>query len=177
MALVEAWRSKVAANPGLLVASVEFGLKKLGYQCIKAEQLSAVEAVLKGNHVFVSIPTGFGKSLTYRLLPFCAESLLQSTSAPHVVPIVVVVSSLLSLMYNQMTKLSSKHIKAVCISAAASKSDDLISTIVGSGVTHIFGSPEAIVGSKKWRSLFMDDSFISRIVAIVIDEAHCIVKW
>lgn len=80
-------------------------------------------------------------------------------------------------MYNQMTKLSSKHIKAVCISAAASKSDDLISTIVGSGVTHIFGSPEAIVGSKKWRSLFMDDSFISRIVAIVIDEAHCIVKW
>lgn len=73
MALVEAWRSKVAANPGLLVASVEFGLKKLGYQCIKAEQLSAVEAVLKGNHVFVSIPTGFGKSLISIASFLCRE--------------------------------------------------------------------------------------------------------
>ena len=129
MALVETWRSKVAADPGLLVAAVELGLKKLGYQCIKAEQLSAVQAVLKGNHVFVSVPTGFGKSHIYQLLPFCAESLLQSTSAPPVVPVVVVVSPLLSLMYDQVTKLSSKHIKAVCISAAASKSDDMISTI------------------------------------------------
>ena len=82
-------------------------------------------------------PPGFGKSLIYQLLPFCAESLLQLTSAPPVVPVVVNVSPLLLLMSDQVTILADKHIKAVCISVAVSKSKDLVSIIVGGGVTHI----------------------------------------
>ena len=41
----------------------------------------------------------------------------------------------------------------------------------------MYGSPEAFVGNKTWRSLFVDDRVSGRVVALAIDEAHCIVKW
>ncbi len=46
---------------------------------LKPEQLTAVQSLLKGVNVFVSVSTGFGKSLVYQLLPFCAIHLLQSS--------------------------------------------------------------------------------------------------
>ncbi len=117
MALLNAWRSSVATDPTVLAAAVEYGIQKLGYERIKPEQLSAVQAALKGEHVFVSVPTGFGKSLVYQLLPFCAESLLRSSGcAEPVTPIVVVVSPLLSLMHDQVSKLAGRGVKAMCIS-------------------------------------------------------------
>ena len=42
----------------LLTSAVEYGLSKLGYTSLKAQQMCAVESVLKGKDTFVSIPTG-----------------------------------------------------------------------------------------------------------------------
>ena len=66
---------------------------------LKPEQLSAIDAILRGRDTFVSVPTGFGKSLVYQVLPFCADWLTGrvtgiSTSSK---PVVMVVSPLLSL--------------------------------------------------------------------------------
>ena len=47
---------------------------------------------LKGQNAFVSLPTGFGKSLVYQVLPFCAERLLKGQSTqktPVVAPLVL----------------------------------------------------------------------------------------
>ena len=40
-----------------------------GYERLKEEQLSAIEKFVSGQDVFVSLSTGFGKSLIYGLLP------------------------------------------------------------------------------------------------------------
>ena len=48
---------------------MEYGLFKLGYTSLKAEQMRAVESVLKGKDTFVSTPTGFGKSLIFQVHP------------------------------------------------------------------------------------------------------------
>ena len=40
-----------------------------GYESLKEEQLLAIEEFVSGRDVFVSLPTGFGKSLIYGLLP------------------------------------------------------------------------------------------------------------
>ena len=66
---------------------------------LKPEQLSAIDAILRGRDTFVSVQTGFGKSLVYQVLPFCADWLTGrvtgiSTSSK---PVVMVVSPLLSL--------------------------------------------------------------------------------
>ena len=68
--------------------------------------------------MFISVPTGFVKSLVYQLLPFCSESLLRSCKPSQTFksPVVVVVSPLISLMHNQVSKLVTKGVKAMFIS-------------------------------------------------------------
>ena len=36
-------------------------------------------------------------------------------------------------------------------------------------------SPEQLVD--RWRKLFVSPAYKSRLVGVIIDEAHCIVKW
>ena len=67
---------------------------------------------LKGQNAFVSLPTGFGKSLVYQVLPFCAERLLKGQITQKT-PVVVIISP---LMYDQVAQLSSKNVRALCIS-------------------------------------------------------------
>ena len=43
--------------------------QSLGVFPSKAEQLKAMMAFLEGRDVFVSLPTGYGKSLIYAILP------------------------------------------------------------------------------------------------------------
>ena len=156
MALFKAWIAEISANPSLVTSAVEEGLHQLGYESIKPEQLAAVESLLKGEDVFMSVPMGFGKSLVYQVLPFRSESLLCSckNSWTFKSPVVIVVSPLISLTHDQVSKLVAKEVKAMCISGE--KSGDVF-TDVESQVTHVFGSPEAFIGNKAWHSIFSDD--------------------
>ena len=82
--VVQAWITEISANPLLVTRAVEEGLYQLGYESIKPEQLTAVENLLKGDDVFISIPTGFGKSLVYQLLLCCSVQKAYSVPVnPH----------------------------------------------------------------------------------------------
>ena len=56
---------------------VQEAFAKLGYDRVKPEQMAAVE-VISGMDVFVTLPTGFGKSLIFATLvcPLLGTSLL-----------------------------------------------------------------------------------------------------
>ena len=116
MALFQEWKAAVTRDPALLAGAIEEGIRALGIRSIKPDQLTAVKSLLYGEDVFVSAPTGFGKSLVYQLLPFCSASLLRSCLCTNKSPVVVVVSPLVSLMYDQVTKLVKKGVKAACVS-------------------------------------------------------------
>ena len=73
--------------------------------------------------MFLSVPTGFGKSLVYQLLSFCAERLLK-TQPLQGMP-VVVISPLVSLMYDQVSKLLRKNVRALCISGDQNAANDV----------------------------------------------------
>ena len=47
-------------------------------------------------------------------------------------------------------------------------------SLVDSGWTHIFASPEALLESPRWRKLLLSSNLMDRLVDIVINEAHCI---
>ena len=53
---------------------VESG-KKLGFDKLKDKQIEAVRHFIEGKDVFVSLPTGYGKSIIYALLPFAFDKL------------------------------------------------------------------------------------------------------
>ena len=51
------------------VVSMELGLE------LKDKQVKAIERFCEGSDVFVSLPTGFGKSLIYGLLPLIFDKI------------------------------------------------------------------------------------------------------
>ena len=61
-------------------------------QQAKQQQMDAVQATLSDKNVFISLLTGFGKSLVYQLLPVCAKELSSLISTDYH-PFVVILSS------------------------------------------------------------------------------------
>ena len=53
---------------------------ELGFQCLKEKQIEAISSYVKGKDTFVSLPTGFGKSLIYGVLPSIFDKLKVSIS-------------------------------------------------------------------------------------------------
>ena len=65
---------------------------RYGYQSLKPEQKSTVISFMEGNDVFITLPTGFGKSLCYFCLPLVFNALKDSTAWS----VVLLVSPLMS---------------------------------------------------------------------------------
>ena len=89
----------------------------------------------------------------------------------------LVVSPLLSLISDQVSQLQKKGIAAAILSHDREKFGELtVNKDSISTYSLLYTSPETIIG-EKWRSIFANKSFFDRLVAIAIDEAHCVSKW
>ena len=143
---------------------------------VREEQRSSMRAVYDGSDVFVWLPTGYGKSLCYQALPFLMDykkGLVDSGKSCGV----LVVSPLIALMVDQVESLRSKGIKSSIITSGEGVSKELLATIDNlSSDSLLFCTPEALVRSK-WRSYIQVPRVSERIVAYVVDEAHCVSKW
>ena len=78
---------------------VETAGKRLGFSSLRPQQKGAMLSFLQGNDVFLSLPTGSGKSLCYAILQFAFDELLRREGS-----IAIVVSPLKSLMKDQVRK-------------------------------------------------------------------------
>ena len=72
--------------------------ERLGYFCLLPNQKKAFGGFLNGRDVFVTLPTGSGKSVCYVALPLLFDSLQHQEG--H---IVLVVSPLIALMQDQVS--------------------------------------------------------------------------
>ena len=79
-------------------------IQNMGYDRSTDDQRKAVEAFVLGKDVFVSLPTGSGKSLCYACLPHVFDELRSQRAGGTLdhLSIVVVVSPLNSLMQDQV---------------------------------------------------------------------------
>ena len=48
--------------------------RQLACEGLRAEQAAVVQGVLDGKDVFVALPTGYGKSLCFAVLPYAFDS-------------------------------------------------------------------------------------------------------
>ena len=155
-------------------------LKKEGLK-LKKEQVEAIALVSSGKDVFLWLPTGFGKSICYQSLPFIFDYKLGKTSAPpDQRSVVLVVSPLVSLMVDQVTCLQSAGVGAAILSGNKGVDKTLLaseSDVMSGKFCLLFSAPEAVVSSARWRELLLQEPLSRQIVAVTIDEAHCVYKW
>ena len=58
-------------------AIVHVAAAEAGFQDLKPEQMQAILELIDGRDIFVSLPTGYGKSLLYGLLPLSSSKTLK----------------------------------------------------------------------------------------------------
>ena len=71
-------------------------MQRLGYVKLKTEQSAVVEAFVIASDVFAALPTGYGKSLCYIILPFVFDEIRRKN--PESQSIVLCISPLVALM-------------------------------------------------------------------------------
>ena len=126
----------------------------LGYDDLREEQTKVLCPFVEGREVFVPLPTGFGKSLCYVLLPLVFDS-LKSRSEADCKSIVVVVSLLIALMEDQVSSYSANGIRSAFID---SESDiDTQTSVISSGCQIVLFSPEALISNRRWRNMLQDE--------------------
>ncbi|MDN3666523.1 RecQ family ATP-dependent DNA helicase [Algibacter miyuki] len=145
---------------------IHSALKKyFGFNKFKGLQEDVVTSIITGNHTFVIMPTGGGKSLCYQL-----PALMQEGTA-------IVVSPLIALMKNQVDAIrgiSNEEGVAHVLNSSLNKTEvKRVKEDIVNGVTKLlYVAPESL--TKEENVEFLRSVKIS---FMAVDEAHCISEW
>ncbi|MBV9925161.1 MAG: ATP-dependent DNA helicase RecQ [Acidobacteria bacterium] len=134
-----------------------FGLERM-----RLGQAEVIRSVISGHDTLAVMPTGAGKSLCYQL------------PALHLPGTTVIVSPLISLMKDQVDKLSEAGVEAAQVNSALTEAErrEELERIERGASELVFTTPER----------FTDPAFLEilrtkELDFVVIDEAHCISEW
>lgn len=148
--------------------------------CIHYEVLFSVLLVCDNTcDAVAKMYVGTGKSCAFQLLPLVANA-LNNAPAAAVYSIVLVFAPLAAIMDQQVTFLNGLDLGDIhAIHLLPSSSPDIQQDVSLGRFSHIFVSPETVVGSaaarKFWRAVLA--KWGSRLCAIVFDEAHLQLQW
>ncbi|ALO48161.1 DNA helicase RecQ [Hoylesella enoeca] len=141
---------------------ISFILKKYyGFSTFRPNQREIIDDIVAGNDCLVLMPTGGGKSLCYQI-----PALAMPGTA-------VVVSPLISLMYDQVEALKANGIAAEALNSGNDMNQDLIikRRCLAGDIKLLYMSPERLIAEIPF---LLSEIKIS---LIAIDEAHCISQW
>jgi len=134
-----------------------FGISRL-----RPGQEEVIRSLVEGHDTLAVMPTGAGKSLCYQL------------PALHLPGTTVIVSPLISLMKDQVDKLSEAGVDAAQVNSAltAAERRENIEQIEEAQSDFVFATPERLADPA-----FVETLNGNSINFVVIDEAHCISEW
>ena len=141
--------------------ALRYALECIGKQGLdlKFEQKQALRASFGGDDVFVWLPTGFGKSVCFKCLPFLFDHKLGRTGAKSSRSTMLVISPLLSLMSDQITAFRERGVCTAILSSSSNEriEKNLLATeqdlAIPGKYSIPFSAPEAIIGMHRWREL------------------------
>ena len=151
--------------------AITFACETVGVETLKDQQRQAIQLFSQGSDVFVCLPTGFGKSLCYALLPLVFDNLRARRGS-----IVICVSPLTSLMMEQTAKFSLQGIVTEFVGELQQDLDAMRDVKEGR-IQLLYISPESLLRNPQWRDMLLTQTYQENLVAVVVDEAHCIARW
>jgi ATP-dependent DNA helicase RecQ len=133
-----------------------------GYSQFRENQEKVIHAVMAGQDVFTSMPTGGGKSLCYQLPGLMLEGLT------------VVISPLIALMKDQVDEAIARGISAAYLNSTLNREQaaQTMARLYAQEIKLLYLSPERLAAGdyiqklREWGVAFF-----------AIDEAHCLSEW
>ena len=89
---------------------------------------------------------------------------------------VVCISPLLSIMMDQQEKFSAKGVSTEFI-GEIQEDQMVIDNVLKGRIQLVYISPEALLYNEKYRRMLLTEQYKRNIVALAVDEAHCIKTW
>jgi ATP-dependent DNA helicase RecQ len=133
-----------------------------GVERLRDGQREVIDSVLDGRDTLAIMPTGSGKSLCYQI------------PAKMLPGVTLVVSPLISLMKDQLEKLTALGIAAAQLNSSLTREEEQAALAGLSSNAHeiVFCTPERLAQPE-----FVAALGGVRIALVVVDEAHCISQW
>lgn len=133
--------------------------KYFGYEAFRFSQEKIVDSILKGKNTIAIMQTGGGKSICFQIPALMFDG------------ITLVISPLISLMYDQVYELNEKKIMARFLNSTLSKDKkrNILKEIKNGKVKILYLSPEALSNEE-----YLEVLNKVKISLFVVDEAHTI---
>lgn len=146
----------------MCLKSKEILKKYWGFDDFRLNQSAIVESTIAGRDTFALLPTGGGKSICFQVPALAKKG------------ICIVVSPLIALMQDQVKNLSSRGVKAQCITSGMTRKeiDIILDNAKYGDLKFLYVSPERLK-----TPLFLTRYEQMNVSLIAIDEAHCISEW
>ena len=125
-----------------------------------------IEALLSGRDCLAVLPTGGGKSLCFQLPALVRQGL------------VVVISPLVALMDDQVLQLQRRGIAAACLHRGIQPEQrrSIQEQLSAGTLRLLYLAPERLQGEAA-RDMLTSHAREGQLVALAVDEAHCISAW
>ncbi|KAI9240533.1 MAG: P-loop containing nucleoside triphosphate hydrolase protein, partial [Podila humilis] len=137
--------------------------KKLGVAEPKDDQLEVVARIGECRDTILIAGCGWGKSLVFHLPLVIWED-----------KIMIIITPLTALGNEQSKRLNDKGIKSINLKESEEVSVD---QLIAGKYRAVFMSPEILFKSTRYTALWHQEDWMTKLVAIVIDEAHCVSTW